>query len=91
MSRRLVTLLLVAVAALVVGACGNKESETLHGDTEGIYIDVGGLKYQVQISRVLNPTDREDRDYLVDLPAGEQLAADENWFAVFMRVENDGD
>ena len=91
MSRRLVTLLLVAVAALAVGACGNKESETLHGDTEGIYIDVGGLKYQVQISRVLNPTDREDRDYLVDLPAGEQLAADENWFAVFMRVENDGD
>jgi hypothetical protein len=90
-SRRLVTLLLVLVAALAVGACGNKESETLHGDTEGIYIDVGGLKYQVQISRVLNPTDREDRDYLVDLPASEQLAADENWFAVFMRVENDSD
>jgi hypothetical protein len=90
-SRRLVTLLLIAVAALVVGACGNKEETTLHGDTEGIYIDVGGLKYQVQISRVLNPTDREDRDYLVDLPAGEQLAADENWFAVFMRVENDSD
>ena len=91
MSRRLVTLLLVALAALVVGACGNKEDKTLHGATEGIYIDVGGLKYQVQISRVLNPTDREDRDYLVDLPADQQLKPDENWFAVFMRVENDSD
>ena len=91
MSRRLVTLLLVALAALVVGACGNKEDKTLHGATEGIYIDVGGLKYQVQISRVLNPTDREDRDYLVDLPADQQLKPDENWFAVFMRVENDAD
>jgi len=90
-SRRLVTLLLVALAALVVGACGNKEDKTLHGATEGIYIDVGGLKYQVQISRVLNPTDREDRDYLVDLPADQQLKPDENWFAVFMRVENDAD
>ena len=43
----------------------------------------------MQISRVLNPTDREDRDYLIGLPAGQQLAADENWFAVFMRVQND--
>jgi hypothetical protein len=90
-SRRLVTLLLVALAAVALGACGNKEEVVLHGDTEGIYIDVGGLKYQVQISRVLNPTDREDRDYLVDLPADQQLKPDENWFAVFMRVENDSD
>jgi hypothetical protein len=90
-SRRLVTLMLVALAALVLGACGNKEERTLHGDTEGIYIDVGDLKYQVQISRVLNPNDREDRDYLVDLPADQQLGSDENWFAVFMRVENDSD
>jgi len=89
--RRIVMLLLVAVAALALGACGNKEEKVLHGDTEGIYIDVGGLKYQVQISRVLNPTDREDSGYLIDLPAGEQLASDENWFAVFVRVENDGD
>jgi hypothetical protein len=90
-SRRLVTLMLVALAALVLGACGNKEERTLHGDTEGIYIDVGDLKYQVQISRVLNPNDREDRGYLVDLPADQQLGSDENWFAVFMRVENDSD
>ena len=82
---------LVALAALALGACGNKEERTLHGTTEGIYIDVGDLKYQVQISRLLNPTDREDSGYMIDLPADQQLAKDENWFAVFMRVENDSD
>ena len=78
----------VALAALALGACGNKEERTLHGTTEGIYIDVGDLKYQVQISRLLNPNDREDSGYLVDLPADQQLGPKDNWFAVFMRVEN---
>ena len=79
-------LLPVALAALALGACGNKEDHVLHAATEGIYLDVGGLKYQVQISRVLNANDREDRDYLVDLPADQQLGSNDNWFAVFMRV-----
>jgi hypothetical protein len=91
MRTRLLTLLLVIVAALAVGACGDKEEIALHGDTEGTYIDVGGLKYQVQISRLLNPTDREDVGYLIDLPAGQSLGATDHWFAVFMRVENDSD
>ena len=88
MLRRSFTLLLVALAALALGACGNKPARTLHGDTEGEYIDVGPMKYQVQISRLLNPTDPEDRGYLIDLPAGEALGANDEWFAVFMRVEN---
>jgi hypothetical protein len=88
MLRRLLPLLLVALAAVAVGACGNKHSHTLHADTEGEYVDVGELKYQVQISRLLNPNDPEDRGYLVDLPAGESLGAKDEWFAIFMRVEN---
>jgi hypothetical protein len=88
MPRRSLTLLLVTLAALAVGACGDKEARTLHGDTEGSYVDVGPMKYQVQISRLLNPTDPEDRGYLIDLPAGESLGPKEEWFAVFMRVEN---
>ena len=88
MPRRALTLLLVALAAVALGACGNKHSHVLHAETEGVYVDVGELKYQVQISRLLNPTDPEDRGYLVDLPAGEQLGADDEWFAIFMRVEN---
>ena len=89
--RRLLVSVAAVAAALAITACGNKEAETLHGSTEGSYLDLGGMKYQVQISRLLNPTDREDSGYMIDLPADQQLAKDENWFAVFMRVENDSD
>jgi hypothetical protein len=91
MRARSLTLLLIVFAALAVGACGDKQARTLHGDTEGTYIDVGNLKYQVQISRLLNPNDREDSGYLIDLPADQQLGSGDQWFAVFMRVENDSD
>ena len=91
MPRRSTTLLLVALAALALGACGNKEERTLQAATEAEYVDVGPLKYQVQISRLLNPTSVEDRAYLVDLPAGQDLGAADEWFAVFMRVENETD
>ena len=91
MLARPLTLLLVALAAVAVGACGNKEARTHNAATEGIYVDVGPLKYQVQISRLLNPSNPEDAGYLVDLPAGQALGAQDQWFAVFMRVENDTD
>jgi hypothetical protein len=91
MLRRPLTLLLVAFATVAVGACANKDERTLHAATEGEYVDVGPLKYQVQISRLLNPNDPEDRGYLIDLPAGESLGANDQWFGVFMRVENDTD
>jgi hypothetical protein len=90
--RRLLTSLAIVAVAVTVSACGNKQAETLHGDTEGSYLDLGGMKYQVQISRQLNPESVEDRDYLVGIPQGQrQPAPGQEWFAVFMRVENDGD
>jgi len=91
MLRRLLLLLIVAVAALAVTACGNKQDRTTHAETEGTYLDIGPMKYQVQISRLLNPTDREDKSYLVDLPGGQTLGPQDQWFAVFMRVENGTD
>jgi hypothetical protein len=92
MRRRLLTSLVVVVAALATSACGNKEPETLHGTTEGAYLDLDGMKYQVQISRQLNPASIEDRDYLIGLPpAARNLPPGQEWFAVFVRVENDGD
>lgn len=89
--RRTLALLTVALLAVALSACGNKESVVHHAATEGTYLDVGPMKYQVQISRLLNPTDREDREYLLGLPAGQKLGPDEQWFAVFMRVENQSD
>jgi len=90
--RRLTTSLAIVVAALAIGACGNMEETILHVETEGAYLDLGPLKYQVQISRLLNPADIEDRAYFVGLdPSQRELPAGQEWFAVFMRVENAGD
>ena len=92
MRRRLLTSLVIVAAALGTSACGNKESEILHGATEGSYLDLGGMKYQVQISRQLNPASVEDRYYLIGLsPQDRNLPAGQEWFALFIRVENDGE
>src|SRR5687767_8757204 len=79
----------LAAAALAAGGCGGEHEPVTGAETEGIYLDIDELKYQVQMSRYINANDVEDRDYLVGLPEGiEQPAADETWFGVFMRVEN---
>jgi hypothetical protein len=87
MLRKLV--LLVFVAAVVAG-CGNKEAVYTLAETEGTYVDVAGLTYQVQMSRFLNPGDPEDKQYLQGLPEGvpAALPGDEIWFGVWMRVKN---
>jgi hypothetical protein len=88
--RRLAASTAVAIAAATsLAACGNSDEEPTAGKTEGVYVNTGDLKYQVQISRQLNQSDFEDRDYLVGLPAGgHTLAPGQEWFAVFIRVFN---
>jgi hypothetical protein len=88
---RLAVLCLFAVVALVASGCGNKEETVTVADTEGIYVTVDDLKYQIQLSRILNPALPEDSHFLHGLPEGEELEADEVWYGIFMRVENDGD
>jgi hypothetical protein len=91
MIRRLLMVLVLA-AALVAGGCGDKQETRKVGQTEGTYIDVGDLKYQVQISRILNPSDVEDRNYLTQLPQGTlPPKGDEAWFGVWIRVQNTND
>jgi hypothetical protein len=84
----------VAIAAvLALSACGNKQSKIHEAETEGIYLDVGPLKYQVEISRQINPKAiPEDKTFIQDVaPADATLGKDELWFAVFVRVENGSD
>jgi hypothetical protein len=90
--RRVSAALLALVLALAVGACGNKHETITEAETEGLYVDLGGLTYQVQISRQLNPRDVEDQTYLKGLPPGTPpLKPSESWFAVFLRVNNESD
>jgi hypothetical protein len=84
------------VAALLsvalVSGCGNKHEPVLQAETEGIYLDIGGLKYQVQITRQLNPYSVEDRTLLSGLsPQDRVLKPDEVWFGLWLRVQNTGE
>ena len=89
---RVATFAIAVLAALALAGCGNKEETAIVGETEGIYVGVDGLTYQVQISRILNPASNEDQAYLRGLPETEaEPADDEVWFGIFMRVENEGD
>jgi hypothetical protein len=90
--RRSLTGLLALAAVAPLAGCGNKTDRVTLAETEGIYVDVGELKYQVQISRQLNPSDSEDRAYLSGLaPEDRELASNEVWFGVFMLVQNETD
>jgi hypothetical protein len=88
--------LAILVALLAGGglaACGNHPDESarvVRAETEGLYLDIGSLNYQVQVSRQLNADDVQDRSYLEGVPAAERaLKPDEVWFGVFLRVENE--
>src|SRR5690242_3103268 len=84
-------LLLIAAAALLVAGCGNKTEINTDAPTEGIYLDLGGMKYQIQMSRYLNAKDVEDRSYLAGRPAGVEAGNGDVWFGIWMRVQNEGD
>ena len=83
---RLLCALVALLAALAVAGCGRENPRT-HAATEGPYLDVGPLQYQVQISRQLNPADIEDRAYFVGVEQPE-LPGEETWFSVWVRVWN---
>ena len=90
--RRLFVISATLFCALLAAGCGNKEETVTRGDTEGIYLDVDHLKYQVQISRYMNANDVEDKSYLTGLPQSTaQPNGEETWFGVFMRVQNTTD
>jgi hypothetical protein len=88
--RRLVVLA-VALFALAGAGCG-QDSTAIVAETEGLYLNINGLKYQIEMSRYMNANDVEDSEYLIGLPEGTaQPDADETWFGVWVRVENDSD
>lgn len=79
-------LLVVLAASLALAACGSDEKKV--SGNEGEFIDAGPALYQVQLTRILNPQQRPDQDYLkAQAPAG----ARENYLAVFIKIENKGD
>jgi hypothetical protein len=88
---RFALLLCAAVCTVGLSACFKKEPVHKSADNEGIYVQVGEVSYQVQLSRELNPSSTEDRSYLVGLPPlTAKPNAQEEWFAIWLRAENLG-
>jgi hypothetical protein len=77
----------LAVAALGVGVAGcgqDHESEVVEGEP----IELGDLHLNVQLTRFLNVSDREDSEYLQGLPPP---PAGKAYLGVFIEAENEGD
>jgi len=90
-SLRLLGAVVAAAAALALGvAVSGCDTSPENADqvTEGQAIKLGDLLYNVQITRILNPADREDSAYLVDQ---KPPAPDEYYLGVFMTIDNEGD
>lgn len=87
MRQRLLPLVALALVSTSLTACGSKHENPTHAHSEAIYVSVGPkdgpvLKYQVQVSRQLNPgdfqnpasrgvqekVDPEDSEYLRGIP-----------------------
>jgi hypothetical protein len=82
----LAAVLFCALAILGVAGCGNdlgKEAD------EGVPIQLGDLKLNVQETRFLNPSQSDDKEYL----EGQQLPtpAGKSYLGVFLTIENTGD
>jgi hypothetical protein len=97
MRARLLMLPLALTASLALAACGQEAQDeggfqteiSIVAETEAIYVNLDGLKYQVQVSRQLNPDAVDDRAYFAGLSEEDrQLADDEEWFGIWMRAEN---
>jgi hypothetical protein len=83
--------ILVATAAIAIGVvlsgC-DTAPENANQVAEGQGMKLDDLLYNVQITRILNPGDIEDKSYLVgQKPPG----PDQYYLGVFMRIDNEGD
>src|SRR5215213_8023499 len=80
-------LALMLVLALVgVAGCGNDLGEEAD---EGVPIELGDLKFNVQETRFLNPAQADDSEYL----QGQKLPtpAGKSYLGVFLEINNDAD
>jgi hypothetical protein len=87
------TLLVVLLAALFATGCNKKDAyksaKVTSPSSEGTYLSVGGLTYQVQLSREMNPALVEDHDWIHDLEPGTTPPAnDQEWFGIWLQVQN---
>lgn len=89
MRRRLliIPLLLLALVGFAVASSGCGDEATAEAK-EGEPLELGGVEYNIQITRELNRFSPEDSAYLAGAP---RLRANEEYLGVFMQVTNTTD
>jgi hypothetical protein len=80
--RVLLAMVVVALAS-TLSACGS--STDIKDLSEGQPVQLGDLQYTVEFSRFLNPSDVEDREYLVGQPAPKP---DQIYLGIFVQIVN---
>jgi hypothetical protein len=86
--KRALAVVLSLAALMVVAGCGEDEDKT--EVVEGEPLELGEVEYNVQLTRFLNPNDKEDGQYL----QGQQVPPpkpEDSYLAVFIESENKGD
>jgi hypothetical protein len=77
---------LLATLVMILGTAACSEEKKTSG-VEGEFINAGDAVYQIQLSRLMNPDQPPDNDYLRGQPT---LTAGQQYVGVFLTVENDG-
>jgi hypothetical protein len=84
---RIASAVVVTAAAATIAACGGGTPS--RDAPEGSVVEVGGIAYQVQFSRELNPDMGSDHPFFAGVPdAGRALSPSEVWLGVFVQGEN---
>lgn len=81
----IVAFLAVLGLAVPIAACGEEEQTEV---VEGQPLELGELRYNVAITRFLNPDDVEDSEYLV---GEEEPPPGKSYLGVFMTINNESD
>jgi hypothetical protein len=91
---RLVALLAIVAVAVLLSGCSLTGRKILPGVTQDElsagqepYFDVGGITYQIQESRQLNPFS-DDVEYFAGIKYAQKIPGNEFWYAVFIWAKN---
>lgn len=74
------------LASFALASCGESAEEGHHEVVEGEALEIGEVRYNVVLSRFLNPNLVEDGAYVEDAPPE---PPNKSYFGVFIRIENE--
>ncbi len=85
--RRVLVLCLGVLAAAALSACASTTHTAAGADNNGVYVTLGKVSYQLEVSRELNQYSVEDHDYLAGVASGGP-SAQQVWYGVFLWAHN---